>query len=79
MEPKFHELHNQYRVAFNLFMKGSSMALAILAFALVYLFKVPLETFMSRAVRGVVLIILAFWYVCAYWALRMYYSILSSI
>lgn len=79
MKTKYQELHNQYREAFNIFLKGSSMALAIMAFALGYLFKVPLEILMSRAVSGFCLIVLAFWYVCALWALRVYNSIVSAI
>jgi hypothetical protein len=60
-------------------MKGSSMALAIIAFALGYLFKVPLESLMSRAVSGFVLIVLGFWYVCVFLGLRTYHSIVNSI
>ena len=62
-----------------LWLKGSTTALVIVAFALGYLFKVPLDILMSRAVSGFVILILLFWYVCSIWALLMYGSLVKGI
>lgn len=79
LETKYQELHNQFRHAFDLFFKGSSLALAVAAFSLGYLFKVPLDKAMSRAISGFVLILLCLWYVCTFWILRLYASLTRSI
>ena len=79
MHTKYQELHNQFREAVNIYFKGSSMAAAVIAFALGYLFKVPLEHFLSRTISTVVLVIIGFYYVCTVWGIRVYSSLTMSI
>lgn len=76
---RYQELTTTIWTSLNIYLRGSTMALAIIGFALGYLFKVPLAPFHARILCFCVIIILGFWYACSAWALGHYSSLLRSI
>jgi len=76
---KYSELHAHFREATNIFLKGSAMMLAVIGASLGYLFTVQLGHTYSRILCTTVLIIILFWYICAWWGLRIYKQLTSDI
>lgn len=76
---RYGELHTHFLEATNIFLKGSTMMLAVIGASLGYLFTVPLDHAYSRILCATVLVIILFWYICTSWGLRLYKQLISDI
>ncbi|HEX6188641.1 MAG TPA: hypothetical protein VFZ40_11215 [Pyrinomonadaceae bacterium] len=79
LKVRYQELHTHFRTAFDLYLKGSTMLLAILGVTIGYLLQARLSAGYARVICIFVLLIIGLYYVCNILALRLYKSLVSSI
>lgn len=79
LQKRYEILHTQLRETTNVYLKGSSMMLAIVGVSLGYLVKVELVPAHAQVLSSTVVLISVFWYVCSVAALRLSLSIRSAI
>ncbi len=68
-----------FRGATDVYFKGTALMLAIFGAGIGYLFTVSLTPQYARVVCLAVLTVVASWYVCSLWAIRVYNSIMKEI